>query len=199
MGNRETKTVVSKIQLHTSIVTIEAKLKQLRTKKTNENKKKIKDIVSLLKNKNIVLAKLKMDLVIRDMRLISACDILIHYCQTITDKITYILTSTYPPEDIREALDTIIWSSIRLSDYINEFNSLCKSIEVLYGTVYITTILETAEYVKSSYKDKLTLNTIDDNILTYELKKITIDNCLDIHFPEEIVFTGSMSNPFVNC
>jgi hypothetical protein len=176
MGNRVAKKVVNKVQLHTYLITIESKLKQLKNKKINE-------IIILLKDKNIVLAKLKADLVIRDNMLTTACDLLICHTQTLIEKITYILHSQTPPEDIREVLDTLIWSSLLLSDNIPEFANFRDAIEIHYGRQYI----ESITFINPLIKQKLAVAEINDNILTQELKKISMTNCIDIHFPEEIV------------
>ena len=140
MGNDQNETVqVVKMptaaEIKTYIMIAQNRIMLFRNKKIDSIRKKKSEIVNCLKQNNLDVAKAKMDSLIRDEDYITAYDILSPLLEILKERVTYIITSTECPPDLRAQLDTVIYASTRVE--CEELYRLRDLIMSKYGSAYI--------------------------------------------------------------
>ena len=78
--------------------------------------------IKCLKENNLDVAKAKMDSIIREEDMITCYDILGPLCEILKERVTYIMTSSECPPDLRAQLDSLIYASTRVE--IEELQTL---------------------------------------------------------------------------
>ena len=95
-------------EIKTYIMIAQNKLTLFRNKKIDAIRKKKLEIAKSLKENNLDVAKAKMDSLIREEDYITSYDILGPLLEILKERVTYIVTSTECPPDLRAQLDTVI-------------------------------------------------------------------------------------------
>jgi hypothetical protein len=200
MGNQQTKSEVKKInptELQTYIMIVQAKLTQNRNKKVDNIKKKRKEISSCLQDNNLDIAKAKMESLLREEDYITVFDILAPLCEILKEKVTYMLLADKCPDDLRAALDTIIYSSTRLE--IDEMHKIREMVRFRYGELYISKANSNSDQlVNVNVVEKLKVKPATDQYLVARLKQLCREENIAFDFPQEIVPMVSSFEPFQN-
>ena len=141
MGSDEPKVHVHQprpvrpIEVKTYLMTCQSKLALYRNKKIYEIKKKKEEIITALKQNNLDIAKSKMETIMRLEDLIVVYDILSPLCEVLKERITYLLTATEPPVDVKAQLDTLMYASSRIE--LDDLYKLRHLVQKKYGIYYI--------------------------------------------------------------
>lgn len=197
-NNKETKRPATTSELQTYIMIVQAKLTQSRNKKVADIRKKRDEAVKYMNDKNIEMAKLKIEGIMRNEDLISAFDVLSVLCEILKEKVTYILSSKTCPEDLRATVDTMIYASTRVD--IEEFQILRDIIGSKYGEKYILDSNSNASgLVNVNVVKKMSLSPYSDILLSARLRSVANEAGIDLALPEEVMAPiTNFSNPFSN-
>ena len=88
----------------------QTKLSLYINKKLENIGKKKKEIAEALKQNNLDVAKAKMDSLISEEDYITSYDILTPLLEVLKERVTYIISSSECPPDIRAQLDSVIYA-----------------------------------------------------------------------------------------
>ena len=151
MGNEQKKSkapapkVPTPAEIKTYIMVIQGKINLYRNKRIESIRKKKKEIEKSLRENNLDVAKAKMDSIIREEDMMDSIireedmmtvyDILTPLCEILKERVTYIITSSECPPDLRAQLDSVMYASTRVE--ISEFQVLRDLILRKYGTNYL--------------------------------------------------------------
>ena len=186
-------------EIKTYIMIAQNKLSLFRNKKIDAIKKKKREIAQSLRENNLDVAKAKMDSLIREEDYITCYDILGPLLEILKERVTYIVTSTECPPDLRAQLDTVIYSSTRL-----EFDELYKLRDLImrkYGSAYVSKAESNADkLVNINLVEKLRIKPASDAFVTIRLKQLCKEQKIPFEFPCEINsdVPGDIGNPFGN-
>ena len=184
-------------EIKTFIMIAQNKLTLFRNKKIAIIKSKKMEIAKSLKENNLDIAKAKMDSLIREEDYITAYDILGPLLEILKERVTYIITSTECPPDLRAQLDTVIYASTRL-----EFEELFRLRDLImrkYGSAYIAKAESNADkLVNINLIEKLRIKPPNDAFLIIRLKQLCKQLKIPFEFPCEINsdIPGDIGNPF---
>ena len=185
------------IEIKTYIMIAQTKLTLFRNKKIALIKSKKMEIAKCLKENNLDVAKAKMDSIIREEDYITSYDILGPLLEILKERVTYIITSSECPPDLRAQLDSVIYASTRL-----EFEELFKLRDLImrkYGSAYIQKAESNADkLVNINLIEKLRIKPPNDAFLTIRLKQLCKEQKIPFEFPCEIEsdIPGDLDNPF---
>ena len=184
-------------EIKTFIMIAQNKLSLFRNKKIDAIRKKKHEIAKSLRENNLDVAKAKMDSLIREEDYITSYDILGPLLEILKERVTYIVTSTECPPDLRAQLDTVIYASTRL-----EFEELYRLRDLImrkYGSAYISKAENNADkLVNVNLIEKLRIKPASDAFLTIRLKQLCKEQKIPFEFPSEIYsdIPGDIGNPF---
>ena len=183
-------------EIKSYIMICQTKIALYRNKKLENIGKKKKEIADSLKQNNLDVAKAKMDSLIREEDLITAYDILTPLLEILKERVTYILTSTECPPDLRAQLDTIIYASTRIE--LEEIYKLRDLIMRKYGSAYIQKAENNVDkLVNINLIEKLKIKPASDAFLLIRLKQLCKEKKIPFEFPSEITTDiGDIGNPF---
>ena len=193
---------VRAIEVKTYLMSCQAKLNLYRNKKIYEIKKKKEEAISALKQNNYDIAKSKMESIMNIENLIVVYDILAPLCEILKERVTYILTSTEPPMDIKAQLDTIIYASSRIE--MDDLYKLRYLVQKKYGVYYIQSADQNRDgLVNVNVVEKLTVKPASNIFITIRLKQLCKEKKLNYEFPDENIegmgnnpYDGGMGNPY---
>ena len=202
MGNDQNETVqVVKMptaaEIKTYIMIAQNRIMLFRNKKIDSIRKKKSEIVNCLKQNNLDVAKAKMDSLIRDEDYITAYDILSPLLEILKERVTYIITSTECPPDLRAQLDTVIYASTRVE--CEELYRLRDLIMSKYGSAYIQKADSNVDkLVNVNLIEKLGIKPASDAFLLIRLKQLCKEKKIPYEFPSEILsdIPGDIGGPF---
>jgi len=197
MGNEPQKKQkpLSASELQTYVMIIQAKLTQGRNKKVLEISKKRKEIIELLKEKGLELAKAKMETILQEEDNITVYDILGTLLEKIKEKCSYLLYYEKCPEDMRATLDTIIYASCRLE--IDELHTFRKNRGIRYGEFYIQDASSNkSQLCNINVVEKLRVKVPAEQVVVSRLKQLCKECEIDYVFPQEIQPMTNMIDPF---
>ena len=184
-------------EIKTFIMIAQTKMSLFRNKKIETIKKKKIEIANCLKENNLDVAKAKMDSLIREEDYITAYDILTPLLEILKERVTYIITSTECPADLRAQLDSVIYASTRL-----EFEELFRLRDLImrkYGAAYIQKAESNIDkLVNINLVEKLKIKPASDAFLTIRLKQLCKEKKIPFEFPSEISsdIAVDIGNPF---
>ena len=192
MGNEKSKpekVQLNPTELQTYIMVTQVKLNQGRNKKIVLIKKKREEIIKYLQENNLDIAKAKMQTLMVEEDYVTVYDILGPLCEILKEKVSYIMMNKDCPNDIRAALDTLIYSSSRLE--IEELHAVRKFIAHKFTNIYVDKANANVDkLVNVNVVDKLTIQQYPEVELISRLKAICSAENIDFNFPQ-------MVNPLV--
>lgn len=175
------------IEVRTWIGGAQAKMSLFRSKKVNEIRAKKKEVIELLKQNNLDVAKTKMDNIIQAEDIITLYDILIPQCEVLKERSTYLLSFENVPADVKDTLDTLIYASNRLE--VEELHKLREMMRLKYGDVYLMAADTNKDgKVNVNVVEKLKIKPNSDALLVVRLKQIVAESKIDFTFPPEFEF-----------
>jgi hypothetical protein len=203
MGNDQKNNVQQVVKIPTAaeiktfIMIAQNRIMLFRNKKIDSIKKKKGEIVNCLKENNLDVAKAKMDSLIREEDYITAYDILTPLLEILKERVTYIITSTECPADLRAQLDSVIYASTRVE--CEELYKLRDLIMLKYGSAYIQKADSNIDkLVNVNLVEKLKVKPASDAFLIIRLKQLCKEKKIAFEFPTEILsdVPGDISPPF---
>ena len=197
-------------EIKTYIMIIQNKLTLFRNKKIASIKQKKKEIAKYLKENNLDVAKAKMDTIIREEDMITVYDILGPLCEILKERVTYIISNTECPPDLRAQLDSILYAATRME--IEELHTLRDMIMRRDGQAYIMKAESNADkLVNVNLVEKLRIKPASDVFITIRLKQLCKEQKIPFEFPMEVEndipidpmnpqnpYGGGNMNPFDN-
>jgi len=203
MGNDQKNDTVPVVKVPTAaeiktfIMIAQNRIMLFRNKKIDSIRKKKLEIVNCLKENNLDVAKAKMDSLIREEDYITAYDILTPLLEILKERVTYIITSTECPADLRAQLDTVIYASTRVE--CEELYKLRDLIMSKYGSAYIQKADSNVDkLVNVNLIEKLGIKPASDAFLLIRLKQLCKEKKIPYEFPSEILsdIPGDIGGPF---
>ena len=180
--------VPTPIEIKTYIMVCQNKMTLFRNKKVLQIKKKREEIKTSLLQNNLDIAKAKMDSIIREEDTITVYDILGPLCEILKEKVTYMLSSNTPPNDLRAQLDTIVYASTRLE--MEDLGKLASLLRDKYGIAYYNKANNNEDgLVNINVVEKLKIKPSADAFLTIRLKQLCKEMKIEYEFPSDV-------NPF---
>ena len=184
----------SAAEIKTYIMIIQNKIALYRNKKVSSIKQKQKEIEKCLRENNLDVAKAKMDSIIREEDMITVYDILTPLCEILKERVTYIISSTECPPDLRAQLDSVLYASTRVE--ISEFQVLRDLILRKYGQNYIAKAdANVDKLVNVNLEEKLRVKSASDVLLVIRLKQLCKEKKIQFEFPAEVLDTDFNVNP----
>ena len=184
----------SAAEIKTYIMIIQNKIALYRNKKVSSIKQKQKEIEKCLRENNLDVAKAKMDSIIREEDMITVYDILTPLCEILKERVTYIISSTECPPDLRAQLDSVLYASTRVE--ISEFQVLRDLILRKYGQNYIAKAdANVDKLVNVNLEEKLRVKSASDVLLVIRLKQLCKEKKIQFEFPVEVLDTDFNVNP----
>ena len=184
----------SAAEIKTYIMIIQNKIALYRNKKVSSIKQKKKEIEKCLRENNLDVAKAKMDSIIREEDMITVYDILTPLCEILKERVTYIISSTECPPDLRAQLDSVLYASTRVE--ISEFQVLRDLILRKYGQNYIAKAdANVDKLVNVNLEEKLRVKSASDVLLVIRLKQLCKEKKIQFEFPAEVLDTDFNVNP----
>ena len=121
--------------------------------------------------------------------MITVYDILSPLCEVLKERITYLLTATEPPADVKAQLDTLIYASSRIE--MDDLYKLRHLVQKKYGIYYIEAADQNRDgLVNVNVIEKLKVKPASDVFLTIRLKQICKEKKFNYEFPEDISPNG---------
>ncbi len=175
----------SAMEIKTYIMVIQNKLTLYRNKKIASIKQKKLEISRCLKDNNLDVAKAKMDTIIREEDMITVYDILGPLCEILKERVTYIISNSECPPDLRAQLDSVIYASTRVE--VDELHILRDMIMRRYGQNYIMKADSNADkLVNVNLVEKLRIKPASDVFITIRLKQLCKEQKIPFEFPCEV-------------
>ncbi|WRX27731.1 Vacuolar protein sorting-associated protein Ist1 - like 7 [Theobroma cacao] len=154
---------------------VQCRLKFLKIKRLSIIKQSRQDIVDLLRSGQPETAFSHAEEHLKDQSLLTAYDLLEHFCEFVILHLPYIRKHKNCPKDINEAVSTLIFAAAWCGD-LPELQTIRKLFEERYGSKFIKAIseLHPGNHVNSQVKETLCLKSIPDTMklsLIVELAK----------------------------
>ncbi|KAL8456455.1 hypothetical protein ACS0TY_034606 [Phlomoides rotata] len=129
------------IKCKTSLRLAGSRLKLLRNKKEVQLKQMKREIAQLLESGQDQTARIRVEHVIREEKMMAAYDLLEIYCELIIARLPIIESQKDCPIDLKEAIASIVFSSPRCGD-VPELLDVRKHFSAKYGKEFITAATE---------------------------------------------------------
>jgi hypothetical protein len=114
------------------------RVKLLRNKKANALVIMRRDIADLLVADKHDSAAVRVEAVLREEALLDAFELLDLHCELLVVRLPLIVGSTAVPEDLRQAVATVVFCAKRIGGEIPELNDIKNQFVGKYGTQYVT-------------------------------------------------------------
>ncbi|KAF1859742.1 hypothetical protein Lal_00010327 [Lupinus albus] len=118
-----------------------SRMKIFKNKKEGEVRKLRKELAQLLQSGQELTARIRVEHVIREEKLMAAYDLVEIYCELIVARLPIIESQKNCPIDLKEAISSVIFASPRLSD-IPELVDVRKQITSKYGKEFVSAAVE---------------------------------------------------------
>ncbi|KAF7823011.1 formin-like protein 13 [Senna tora] len=155
------------------------RLKLLKNKKLVTSRQSRKDIAQLINNALQHIALNQVERVIKDENLASAYELLDYFCEFILTHFSYIRKHKDCPNDINEAVSSLIYASARCGD-IPELCVIKKLFGQRYGDRFAITAVKLfhGNLVNQQLKEKLSVNPVPDDLKYRVMDEIARDYCI---------------------
>ncbi|KAL8498230.1 hypothetical protein ACS0TY_021527 [Phlomoides rotata] len=125
----------------TSLRLAGSRLKLLRNKKEVQVKQMKREIAQLLDSGQNQTARIRVEHVIREEKMMTAYDLIELYCELIVARLPIIETQKICPIDLKEAITSVVFASPRCGD-VPELIDIRKQFTEKYGKEFITAAVE---------------------------------------------------------
>ncbi|KAJ4981213.1 hypothetical protein NE237_032050 [Protea cynaroides] len=153
---------------------VQCRLKLLKNKRGSITRQLREDVAQLLKLGQEQSAFSRVEQLFKDQTLLSAYDLLDHFCEFITIQLPYIRRHRECPNDINEAVSSLIFAAARCGD-LPELQTLRKLFGERYGHKFSITAAEllVGNLVDCQIIEKLTIKSVPDDVKLGLLDEIT--------------------------
>ncbi|XP_054817144.1 uncharacterized protein LOC129316797 [Prosopis cineraria] len=137
------------------------------------------DVAELIKNGHQHVAVNRVEQVIQDERLAAAYELLDYFCEFILTQLSYIRRHKDCPNDINEAVSSVIFASARCGD-VPELCAIRKLFGHRYGEKFAAAAAELfpGNLVNHQLKDNLSVKSVSDDFKYRMVDEIARDYCL---------------------
>ncbi|KAK1666671.1 hypothetical protein QYE76_054830 [Lolium multiflorum] len=118
-----------------------ARIKLLRNKKEAQVRQMRREVAQLLEGNQDQTARIRVEHVIREEKFMQAYDLIEVYCELIVARMSIIDSQKTCPIDLKEAIASVIFASMRCSD-VTELGDVRKNFTSKYGKEFATSALE---------------------------------------------------------
>ncbi|XP_031108038.1 uncharacterized protein LOC116012603 isoform X1 [Ipomoea triloba] len=125
----------------TSLKLASSRLKLMRNKKEVQVKQMKRELAQLLESGQNQTARIRVEHVVREEKMMAAYDLLEIYCELIVARLPIIESQKNCPIDLKEAITSVVFASPRCGD-IPELIDVRKHFKVKYGNEFITGAVE---------------------------------------------------------
>ncbi|KAG2591112.1 hypothetical protein PVAP13_5NG443600 [Panicum virgatum] len=125
----------------TSLRMAVARIKLLRNRKEAQVRQMRREVAQLLEANQDMTARIRVEHVIREEKFMQAYDLLEVYCELIVARLSIIDSQKACPIDLKEAIASVIFASMRCSD-VTELADVRKQFTSKYGKEFATAALE---------------------------------------------------------
>ncbi|GAB4824970.1 hypothetical protein Ancab_007843 [Ancistrocladus abbreviatus] len=156
---------------------VQCRLKLLKNKRYTIAKQLREDIGQLLKNGHEQVATGRLEQLYRDENIGAAYELLDHFCEFIILNLSYIRKHKDCPNDIKEAVSSLMFASARCGD-LPELGEIRKLFGDRYGQRFATAAVQLlpGNLVSLQIKEKLTIRPVSDDV-KYRLLDEIIRDC----------------------
>ncbi|KAL5774526.1 hypothetical protein ACOSP7_012083 [Xanthoceras sorbifolium] len=155
---------------------VQCRLKFLKIKR-NSNVMQLRDeIAQILKNGHHEIAFSRVEQLSKDQNLLAAYDLLEHFCECIIIHFSYIRKHKDCPNDINEAVSTLIFAAAWCGD-LPELQMIRKLFGERYGHKFAKAAVELCPgtLVNSQIREKLCMKSIPENVKSRLMEEIAKD------------------------
>ncbi|RAL45331.1 hypothetical protein DM860_014741 [Cuscuta australis] len=144
---------------------VQCRLKLVKNKRSCIARQLREDLAELLRNGHHPLVLDRVEHLFMDENLVAAYDILDHYCEFIVINLPYIRRHKDCPNEINEAVSTLIYSSARLGD-LPELRAIRKLFAGRYGQRFVNVALHLlpGNLVDTQVKDCLSTKCVTEEV-----------------------------------
>ncbi|VFQ93845.1 unnamed protein product [Cuscuta campestris] len=144
---------------------VQCRLKLVKNKRSCIARQLREDLVELLRNGHHPLVLDRVEHLFMDENLVATYDILDHYCEFIIINLPYIRRHKDCPNEINEAVSTLIYSSARLGD-LPELRAIRKLFAGRYGQRFVNVALHLlpGNLVDTQIKDCLSTKCVTEEV-----------------------------------
>ncbi|XP_027341571.1 uncharacterized protein LOC113854638 isoform X2 [Abrus precatorius] len=155
------------------------RLKLLKNKRQAIARQLRKDLAELIQSGHEETAINRVEQLMEDESLVAAYEMLDHFCEFILMQLSYIRRHKDCPNDINEAISSLIFASARCGD-IPELCVIRKLFGKRYGERFATTAVELfrGNLVNKQLKENLSIKSVPDDLKYKMVDEIARDNCL---------------------
>ncbi|XP_022842914.1 uncharacterized protein LOC111366373 isoform X3 [Olea europaea var. sylvestris] len=125
----------------TSLKLAASRLKLLRNKKEVQVKQMKRELAQLLESGNIQTARIRVEHVVREEKMMAAYDLVEIYCELTVTRMPIIESQKNCPIDLKEAITSLIFASLRCGD-VPELLDIRKHLTAKYGKDFTTAAIE---------------------------------------------------------
>ncbi|KAL2533188.1 Spindle pole body protein [Abeliophyllum distichum] len=125
----------------TSLKLAASRLKLLRNKKEVQVKQMKRELAQLLESGNIQTARIRVEHVIREEKMMAAFDLIAIYCELTVARMPIIESQKNCPIDLKEAITSLVFASPRCGD-VPELLDVRKHFTAKYGKDFTTAAIE---------------------------------------------------------
>ncbi|XP_057455481.1 uncharacterized protein LOC130746775 [Lotus japonicus] len=156
-----------------------SRLRLLKNKRQAISRQLRKDLAELIQNGHEEVAINRVEQLMQDESLAAAYELLDHFCEFILTQLSYIRRHKDCPNDINEAVSSLIFASARCGD-LPELFSIRKLFRERYGQKFATTALELypGNLVNKQLKENLSGKSVPDDLKYRVVDEIARDHCL---------------------
>ncbi|KAI8553612.1 hypothetical protein RHMOL_Rhmol05G0029300 [Rhododendron molle] len=125
----------------TSLKLATSRLKLLKNKKEVQLKQMKRELAQLLESGQVQTARIRVEHVVREEKMMAAFDLLEIYCELIAARLPIIESQKNCPIDLKEAVTSVVFATPRCAD-IPEFQDVRKHLTAKYGKEFISAATE---------------------------------------------------------
>ncbi|XVE92781.1 hypothetical protein REPUB_Repub01dG0129400 [Reevesia pubescens] len=158
---------------------VQCRLKLLKNKRYSIVKQLREDVAQLLKLGYEEIAFNRAEQLFKDENIMAVYDMLDHFCEFINIQISYIRRNKDCPNDINEAVSSLIFASARCAD-LPELPAIRKLFGERYGQRFAIAAVELlpGNLVNREIKEKLSLKSVSDDLKYRLIDEIARDYCV---------------------
>ncbi|XVF66855.1 hypothetical protein PTKIN_Ptkin10aG0072000 [Pterospermum kingtungense] len=158
---------------------VQSRLKLLKNKRHTIVKQLREDVAQLIKLGYEETAFNRAEQLFKDESIMAVYDMLDHFCEFVNVQLSYIRRHKDCPNDINEAVSSLIFASARCAD-LPELPAIRKLFGERYGQRFATAAVELlpGNLVNREIKEKLSLRSVSDDVKYRLIDEIARDYCL---------------------
>ncbi|XP_065874860.1 uncharacterized protein [Euphorbia lathyris] len=184
---------------------VQCRLKLLKNKRLSIANQLREDVAQLIRIGYRDLAFKRAEHLFNDEKVLALYELLENFCEFVIAHLSYIRRNKDCPNDINEAVSTLIFASARCGD-LPELKRIRKLFRERYGQRFETTAIELlpGNLVNLQVKEKLSIKSVPDEMKQKLLDEIAKDHCLQpeilaiefaSEFHQQISGSCQMENP----